>query len=358
MTPQMFSVYWPIIYRFNWRLHMVKKICFVKYHVSEDRSSIVESSGGVQTLRNVSSYHEPACHFDGKFVNGQGHVRTNVQNAPGHGHFLETKNSAYHCPYDLVENKVNAIYIVYKTRQYDSTGSEHNYLFSCGMDDNHRSICFLKNEKTMRVYGVAAKPNYMDISNFPTRYYNPCRKDKWNVVCVVYDIMSGKSSLWVNHGKICDFVCRLPLKASTLNLFYKVVHFDDVSGFDGYIESVEMYNYYRSIPSGLIADRMIYLCEKYKIPKRADGSTIMNRSNSVEFFRIEMASRTDTALDQLNHVINDTFFSIRKFEPFDRYNTLQSMYTALGRQLQDGLMDQQKSYCMRFIVRKLWDLKL
>ena len=35
----------------------------------------------------------------------------------------------------------------------------------------------------------------------------------------------------------------LPLKVSTLNLFNKVAHFDDASGFDGYIESVEMYNY-------------------------------------------------------------------------------------------------------------------
>ena len=96
----------------------------------------------------------------------------------------------------------------------------------------------------------------MDISNFPTSYYNPCRKDKWNVVCLVYDITSGKSSLWINHGKICDFACRLPLKASTLNLFNRVVHFDDVSGFNGYIESVEMYNYYKSIQSGLIAARM------------------------------------------------------------------------------------------------------
>ena len=130
-------------------------------------------------------------------------------------------------------------------------------------------------QKTMRVYGVAGKPNYVDISNFPTSYYNPCRKDKWNVVCVVYDTTSGKSSLWVNHGKIRDFACRLPLKASTLNLFNKVVHFDDSSGFDGYIESVEVYNYYTSIPSGLIAARMTYLCEKYKIPKRADGSTII-----------------------------------------------------------------------------------
>ena len=117
----------------------------------------------------------------------------------------------------------------------------------------------------------------MDISNFPTCYYNPCRKDKWNVVCVVYDITSGKSSLLINHGKVRDFARRLSLKASTLNLFNKVVHFDDASGFDCYIESVEMYNYYKSIPSGLIAARMTYLCEKYKIPKRKVKSSFTLR---------------------------------------------------------------------------------
>ena len=46
-----------------------EKMCFVKYHVSEDRSSIVESSGGLKSLRTVSAY--------GKFVNGQGHARVN-----------------------------------------------------------------------------------------------------------------------------------------------------------------------------------------------------------------------------------------------------------------------------------------
>ena len=114
------------------------------------------------------------------------------------------------------------------------------------MDDNHRGICFLRDEKTMRVYGLADKPHYMDISNFPTSYYNPCRKDLWNVVCVVYDTTC-KSSLWV-------------------------VHFDESSGFNRYIESVEMYNYFKSIPAGLISARMTYLCETFKIPKRADGT--------------------------------------------------------------------------------------
>ena len=73
----------------------------------------------MQTLRNVSAYHEPAWHFDAKFVNGQRHVRANVQKAPDHGHFLKMKNSAYHCHYDLVDNKVDAIYLVYKRRKYD-----------------------------------------------------------------------------------------------------------------------------------------------------------------------------------------------------------------------------------------------
>ena len=72
-------------------------MCFIKYHVSEDRSSIIELSGGVGTLRNVSAYHEPAWHFDAKFVDGQGHEMANVQKATDH--FLEMKNSAYHCPY-------------------------------------------------------------------------------------------------------------------------------------------------------------------------------------------------------------------------------------------------------------------
>ena len=211
---------------------MMKKMCFVKYHVSEDKSSVVESFGGVQTLRNVSAYHEPAWHFDAKFVDRQAHTTASVQKASCHGHFLEMKNSAYHCPYDLVDNKVNANYIVYKIRNYDGTGTEHNYLFSCGMSDNHRGVSFLKDEKAMRVYGVAGHPyNYMDISNIPTSYFNPCRRDKWNVVCVVYDTTSGKSSLWVNHGKIRDFACLPTLKASTLNLFNRVVLFIGASGF-------------------------------------------------------------------------------------------------------------------------------
>ena len=56
-----------------------EKMCFIKYHVSEDKSSIVELSGGVETLRNVSAYHEPMWILDAKFVNGQGHEKANVQ---------------------------------------------------------------------------------------------------------------------------------------------------------------------------------------------------------------------------------------------------------------------------------------
>ena len=60
--------------------------------------------------------------------------------------------------------------MVYKIRKYDGTGTEHNYLFPCGMGDNHRGVCFLTDEKTMRIHDAIGdrKPSYMDISNFPT----------------------------------------------------------------------------------------------------------------------------------------------------------------------------------------------
>ena len=103
-------------------------MCFIKFHVSEECWSIVELSGGVGTLRNVSAYHGPMWHIDAKFVNAQGHEMANVQKATGHVHFLEMKNTAYHCPCDLASNKVNVIYIVYKIRKYAITGTELNYL--------------------------------------------------------------------------------------------------------------------------------------------------------------------------------------------------------------------------------------
>ena len=86
----------------------------------------------------------------------------------------------------------------------------------------------------------------------------------------------------------------------------------------------------------------------------------MNRfRKGVEFFHAEMASRAvATALDQLNNIIDVTFSSIEQFEPFNRYTTLQSLYTSLNHQMKDGLMSQQKPDRMHFIVGKLWDLNL
>ena len=38
--------------------------------------------------------------------------------------------------------------------------------------------------------------------------------------------------------------------------------------------------------------------------------------------------------------------------------TLQSMYTVLDHQLQDGLVGEHEFHCTQYIVWKLWDLKL
>ena len=69
-----------------------------------------------------------------------------------------------------------------------------------------------------------------------------------------------------------------------------------------------------------------------------------------------MASRAVTA--QLNHIIDSTFSNIEHFERFDRHTTLQSLHTALDHQLKDGLMRLEEYNRMRFIVGKLWELKL
>ena len=110
------------------------------------------------------------------------------------------------------------------------------------------------------------------------------------------------TSLWVNYGNICDFACSL--KLSTLYLFNRVVHLDDAIGFNGYIESVEMFNYYKAIPYGLIAARMIYLCEKYKIPKRA-GGTIRFDSIFVQF--IALLQERQLLTEQRSLVILDIY---------------------------------------------------
>ena len=61
-------------------------------------------------------------------------------------------------------------------------------------------------------------------------------------------------------------------------------------------------------------------------------------------------------MDLLNHLIVTTFSDVEKFESSNRRYTLQSLYTALDPQLHDGLIAQHEFGCMRYIVRKLFDL--
>ena len=69
-----------------------------------------------------------------------------------------------------------------------------------------------------------------------------------------------------------------------------------------------------------------------------------------------MASRAVTA--QLNHIIDSTFSNIEQFERFYRYTTLHSLHTALDHQVGEGLMRLEEYNRVRFIVGKLWELKL
>ena len=85
----------------------------------------------------------------------------------------------------------------------------------------------------------------------------------------------------------------------------------------------------------------------------------MNGSWNEKFFHVEMALGTERALDQLNHLIDTTFPDVEKIESSNRRSyTLESLYTALDHQLQDGLMAQHEIDRMGYIVQKLFDLKL
>ena len=69
-----------------------------------------------------------------------------------------------------------------------------------------------------------------------------------------------------------------------------------------------------------------------------------------------MVSRSVTA--QLNHIIDSTFSNIEQSERFDQYTTFHSLHTSLDHQLEDGLMRLEEYNPMRFIIGKLWELKL
>ena len=64
-------------------------------------------------------------------------------------------------------------------------------------------------------------------------------------------------------------------------------------------------------------------------------------------------------MDQLTHLIDATFSDVEKFESSHRHcYRLQSLYTALDHQLQDGLVAPPEFDRMRYVVREIFDLKL
>ena len=124
----------------------------------------------------------------------------------------------------------------------------------------------------MRIYGVASTgttPTSMDISNFSSSYHNSCEVGRWNVLRIIYNTKHPKeSAIWLNHGKLMEFTCHLPpMLATELNFF--TGDFRDATSFDGYIGTIEIYPYFTTIPEDDTAVRMIYLCEKYSIPREA-----------------------------------------------------------------------------------------
>ena len=55
--------------------------------------------------------------------------------------------------------------------------------------------------------------------------------------------------------------------------------------------------------------------------------------------------------------MENVFEHIERFGPFE-FATLQSLYTALYPQVEDGLMTQEKFDRQRFVALKAWNLKV
>ena len=114
----------------------------------------------------------------------------------------------------------------------------------------------------MRIRGVQAEKHvhWKDISDFPTNYYNPCRTDIWNVVCITFDVKTPSNSLlWVNQGKICNFTCHTPMRDCSINFYNNAVP-THALGFNGFVIGLDLFHHY-----GLTQSYMTLLCDKYHI---------------------------------------------------------------------------------------------
>ena len=118
----------------------------------------------------------------------------------------------------------------------------------------------------MRIRGVQAEKHvhWKDISDFPTNYYNPCRTDIWNVVCITFDVKTPSNSLpSVNQGKICNFTChtRCVIVPST----FTTMQYPLMPRGSAVLSLAWNFSTTTSLPDGLTQSYMTLLCDKYHI---------------------------------------------------------------------------------------------
>ena len=134
----------------------------------------------------------------------------------------------------------------------------------CVSGNNYYRLCFVKDEwgkNFMRICGIQGKKQsyYKDIHTFPTSAKDPCEIGRWNVACIVFDTKTpSNSSLWVNHGKICNFTS--PIYDCELHIFNNIKP-NYSTGLNGYVIGMDFFSYFKSIPEGLTQAYMTFLCK-------------------------------------------------------------------------------------------------
>ena len=128
----------------------------------------------------------------------------------------------------------------------------------------------------MRIWGIQGEKlsYYKDIHTFPTSANDPCEIGSWKVACIVFDTKNpSNSSLWVNHGKICNFTCHTPLYDCALHIFNNIKP-NYSTGFN--VIGMDLFSYFKSIPEGLTQAYMTFYSRRGAVVTRVEHiSTIV-----------------------------------------------------------------------------------
>ena len=153
----------------------------------------------------------------------------------------------------------------------------------------------------------------MGISNFPTSYYNPCRKDRWNVVCVVYGcgifIDLKKAFDTVNHDILLHKLEHYGIRRTSLGWFTSYLN-----GRSQYVScnntTSEIKPIVCGVPQGSVLGPLLFLLYINDLSNKLSFYLFADDTNM--FFE---SDNLGTLQKTVNHVMNLKTSYVVKYQP-------------------------------------------